>query len=789
MMTAGEIIRLTAFLRKWGGNMRTVWIVVMSGLRKNKGQTAGMLILMLLTAMFLNIGLSMYFGIENYYDERAEELNTPHFSTQEKEGIPNTPRFHFIESFPGVEEVETQSILHGIGALIMNGEQAATSVIIADGNAKQQMNPPHLVGRYKPLEGDAVYIPYGIYLSGGYSIGDTFELELAGTAMDFTVAGCTEEIFFGISPRIYISSAVFSQLQSQFEDNRFTLISARVEDGSAQSLSESYESAFANDENGGFLTISYPQVLTARVTNAASGALFIIVFSFIVLVVGVIAIRFCITNDMEENMTNIGVLKAAGCQNKQIILSIVLPYGIIAFAGGTAGVVLAQFILPMTGRILEPILGIPWKYKIGIVHMAASLILVLVIIIFFSLISSLRVDKLHPITALRGGKPDRHTRKNPMPLDKSHAPLSLAFTVKHLLLNKKQALMLTLIIAGLTFVSTFGLTVYYFVNSDGLRQSIMFEVIDISVELNDSAQGPAFRKRVQSLPQVTGIYGRDELKLDINGKQITTTIIEDFSSVDMNLVSGRFPLHDNEIIMGSGAMRVLGLSLGDWVSVKINGTDAMYLIVGTIQTQAERGMAAVLDWSGIRVIQPDFVFDAYAVVLTQEADGYSLADYLSSTESSIISDIFYTRPFIEVQLNVVKGIFANISIVLLLTAAVVVAMVLYMVIKTTILRERRQLGLQKALGFTSLQLMNQIALNLLPAAFIGAGMGTLGGILTFNPIYTAFLRDYGIVYSNIRIPHTWAAAIFLSLMMLTYAVSVFAAVGIRKITAYALITE
>jgi len=42
----------------------------------------------------------------------------------------------------------------------------------------------------------------------------------------------------------------------------------------------------------------------------------------------------------------------------------------------------------------------------------------------------------------------------------------------------------------------------------------------------------------------------------------------------------------------------------------------------------------------------------------------------------------------------------------------VVMLMLYLIVKTMIIRRRRELGIQKALGFTTLQLMNQIVWGL-----------------------------------------------------------------------------
>jgi hypothetical protein len=67
-----------------------------ANIRKSKGQAVGMLILMLISAMFLYIGLVMYFGVERFFDARAEELNAPHFVTLQSPTAPSDAQLAFI---------------------------------------------------------------------------------------------------------------------------------------------------------------------------------------------------------------------------------------------------------------------------------------------------------------------------------------------------------------------------------------------------------------------------------------------------------------------------------------------------------------------------------------------------------------------------------------------------------------------------------------------------------------------------------------------------------------------
>jgi len=115
--------------------------------------------------------------------------------------------------------------------------------------------------------------------------------------------------------------------------------------------------------------------------------------------------------------------------------------------------------------------------------------------------------------------------------------------------------------------------------------------------------------------------------------------------------------------------------------------------------------------------------------------------------------------------------------------------VLYLVIKTTIIRRRRELGIQKAIGFTTFQLMNQIAMGLSPSIIIGTVLGSAGGYLGFNAIFVALVRGMGIARADLPIPLAWVAVMCAALVVLAYTISLLTAWRIRKISAYTLVTE
>jgi len=137
----------------------------------------------------------------------------------------------------------------------------------------------------------------------------------------------------------------------------------------------------------------------------------------------------------------------------------------------------------------------------------------------------------------------------------------------------------------------------------------------------------------------------------------------------------------------------------------------------------------------------------------------------------------------------IGGIFSAVAVGIVSVTVFVVTLTLYMVIKTVILRRRRELGIQKAVGFTTLQLMNQIALNMTPAIVSGVITGALIGYFGFNPMMMAFTAGMGVARLNLPIVLGQVIVVCSALIALAYIVSMLIAVRIRKISAYALVTE
>ena len=778
--------------------MKNILILTFADIRKRKSQSVGLLLFVLIAAMFMNIGFAMSFGIGKFFDERAEELYAEHFVGIFEEGAPGIKEgWAFAEKYKGVNEIKTVEAVGGWGEFFMNGDEYISLLMLKPVRESQTMNPAALIGEHQPLTSDAIYIPYFMFYEGGFELGDTFRIRLSGRDFYFRIAGATEEIMFGALTnsfhRFYISDEKYTEMHTLLPDNCLTLLSVRLEN--VDDLIFFHEQYVREISQTGLLFIlTYDHARAVRVEIPMIAAVFVTAFSGILLIISLIVIRFRILNSIEENMTNIGAQKAVGFTSGQIISAIVIQFTLIALIGGILGIALSQVAIPYIINILMPIFALPWNPGFDVLTALLSIMTVLLTVIIISFLSSSRINRLHPLIALRGGILTHSFRKNSVPLEKSRVPLNFALSLKQILQNKKQAITISIIIALVTMMSVSAMGINYNMNEgrEGFVSAAFGEMPEVALQLKNAEDGEAFKERMSRHPDVRKVFGYQTTtsQILVNETGMYASIVEDSSLLEANsMLSGRKPKHNNEIAIGTAVSKIIGKTTGDTVTVRIDETEKEYLISGVIQVMNNGGFNGLITADALRELQPDFVFDEFFIYLHDGVDSEEFIEIMRESESDILGMAISIKVQLETMFESIGAMFAAVAVGIVIVTGLIVMLVLYMVIKTTILRRKRELGIQKAVGFTTLQLMNQIALSMTPVILIGVVMGAVGGFFGFGPMMNIMLSSAGIVKIDLPVPMGQVAIICILLVGLAYAVSMAIARRIRKISAYGLVSE
>ena len=200
---------------------------------------------------------------------------------------------------------------------------------------------------------------------------------------------------------------------------------------------------------------------TSRVLMAFIMAVMVIAFAFIIVAVCLIVVRFRISNSIEEDMAKIGSLKAIGYTSRQIILSIVLQFVLIALTASILGIILSYMTTPIISDVFAQQSGIKWIQGFDLYISTMSLGLIIIIVMLIAYISSRKIKRLNPIVALRGGIITHNFKKNHLPLEHSRGNISFFLAIKNLLQNKKQGIMITIIMFAVSFTGVFAVVMFY----------------------------------------------------------------------------------------------------------------------------------------------------------------------------------------------------------------------------------------------------------------------------------------------------------------------------------------
>jgi putative ABC transport system permease protein len=783
--------------------MEKIRTLTVANIRKNKGSSVSLLILTMIAAALLDLGLVLYVDFGAYFDARAEQLNAPHASILQSKDISTDEQEKYLKEYPGVEEFEKQQVIAGYGDYYMNGSKAPGIVIFADAEREQRMNPPKLIGPSLSLDDDAIYVPYLMKTTGGYELGDDFKINLADKEIRFKIAGFTEEIPYGAGMntiyRFYVSDDAYRGLSEKFPGQRCYLQSVRLEDsglGMQIQLDYAKEFFYSQQIEGAsslfIQSISYDAVKTSRTFIPTITSVIVIAFAAILLLISLIVIRFRVINSIEEGMTNIGVLKAMGYGSRTIIASITAQFGGITAAGGIAGVVLSQLALPVLGDILGSQSAVRWAPSFNFGLAAGTVLIVLAAVTLIAFAASRRIRWLQPLTALRQGIRPHNFKKNRAPLDRSHGPVSLLLALKQLMNNKRQAAMIAVIIAFVSFTSVAAMSIYYNigVETDEFTTLIAGEVPDAGLMLKDRERTDRLIEKLKERPEVRKAFGYQNVNLLIDEYDVDTFIARDFGALEGKMLyEGRYPKYDNEVALNGLFAEFLGKKIGDRVTVTQGGAEKEFLVTGIIQMMQNEGVNMIMTYDGLLTVQDDYRFDQIYVYLEEGTAAKDFIADVKSSEGDVFTSTADMGDILDAQFSSYGGVFALVALGVLAVTAMVIALSLYLVIRTMIVRRKRELGIQKALGYTTLQLMLQTALIFTPVVAIGVAAGGLAGYFGFNPLFAALTHSAGIIETNMPAPTAWAAAACLALVAFAYLMSMLVAGSIRRISPYTLVSE
>ena len=227
-----------------------------------------------------------------------------------------------------------------------------------------------------------------------------------------------------------------------------------------------------------------------------------------------------------------------------------------------------------------------------------------------------------------------------------------------------------------------------------------------------------------------------------NKQSLTTRAFSDTSTiVGGSIIEGRWPKYSNEVLMATNAANKLGVSVGDVVTVKNDMADETFIVCGTCQTMNNMGMMAFMTLDGLAKTTP--LPDTMNIHVNLKP-GYTFSDFEKEFKD-VYPDVTVTD-FTEASrqtVGLITGGLKALAYFVALITILIVAFVESLIVRTNINRQWRNLGVSKALGFTSRQLIVQVMMSNLPSIIIGVTIGLLFSPFLGGKLMVATMSIFG----------------------------------------------
>jgi len=784
--------------------MKSLFFIAGQNLKKKRSDAIVFFVLITLATVLLYTSISVFTGMDKVIDRAYESARTADLlfmSNVDAEKIKE-----IMTSQEEVVEYEASDCLYLLDSEYRGEEEEETKQAqIFFGKIDEERAIGKITGiDSMEVEYNSVVLPYYMKAAEGFKVGDVCYFTIGDKEYKFTIAGFCEDPLFATPTNVsvygaYISSACMADMIKEnktAEASKYVQHKVRLKEG---------ENSFEFDQK---LTTIFTQELPelANTTNIGvnwesmrggvgmmSGISMgiLLVFSLLLILVVLIIIRFSIRNHIEMNLKNVGILQAAGYTSRQLNFSVLIEMGIVAMTSVIAGIVLGVAGSSVIGGFEGVMLGLSWTQTWSLKSLCLTVVIIMGTVLSVAFLCGRIYKKISVLEALRGGIRTHNFKKNHFGFDKTKMPVSLALAGKNLMNEKAKNLSVFCIVMILAFSACMGFGLYenFAVRKDALLKMVGVESGDLIIAGGDME---AIGEELEGWEEIESVLYYSGISLKLESKEEETSVSCDVwkdPALARNemVIDGRLPIYDNEIVVTNNIAKILDVEVGDTIYVTGQGERMNYIVCGIDQKINNMGLKALMSQEGAKRLngsnQAFFLYLYTKDDVTYEHMSKKLLDNypdMSMTDSE--------KSVVSIMNSVVMAMVA-ICVIFVVITIFVVAMVEVLLVKSKIIRERKNLGLNKALGFTTGQLVLQTMLMNLPMITFGAVCGTILSNYLMEPMVLICLSFCGIEKCPFTINFGWMVVTVVGIIVVAAAASLFSAVKIRNIEPVKMLTE
>ena len=769
-------------------------LLARANVRKAKGQTAAIVVLVLLSSMMMNIWLMLSMDYRKNFDRCHDRLNDGHVNLAAyvvgddfKDFISDT-----LNERGDVTDYTVSSAFCAPFSYEYNGGELSQLGIIL----KKEDALSRRVGRFEITEEggseSGIYLPMLYSRGNNYAVGDTLKITILGEEFEYAICGFFNSAMVGSHNCNMMSFLMTEDKFEEFSKGTAALksayVSVRIKDVSrCEDISAELKDTISREFPNVVVTGNdYKMVSTSRYISQMICAGILSVMAFLVLLIGVVVISSNIANYIQENMQNLGALKAVGYSGGQIIAALIMQFSGISAVAAAAGIAVSYCVFPGVNEMMIAQTGIPYTVRLQPLPIVFTVIFITGVVSAAVYFSAKRIKKIEPITAMRQGIATHNFKKNHVQLEKTSLPLNAALAMKTMFGGLKQnvTVCVTMLVISLILVFSVTSARNTIVDIKPMIEMIAGEFADSAINVNLSREDELVSVLEEdSRVEKFYLFTNNSMEIQhVGGTTLYVSVVDDCSKMNNQsmAVEGRYPKYGNEFALAAKYAKENGIKIGDEVSLKVGNSQEKYIVSGFTQCSNSLGKDCIMTRDGYEKLSalPNVT---YYINLAEGTDIDGFNSEISDIFGSDVNAAQNVLSIIESTGGVYVMLMTFLVIAIVIISCIVIIFVMYLLVRTMLNNKKRDYGILKALGFTTGQLIMQTAMSFMPSIIISSAVGIAVSMRILNPLMAVFLSGIGVVKGTFIIPAELCVIAGIALVIFAFGAACLMSLRIRKI--------
>jgi putative ABC transport system permease protein len=588
----------------------------------------------------------------------------------------------------------------------------------------------------EPAPGE-VYVPVKYQQAFGLKAGDTLTVSTDRGPFVLAVRGVVKDAQMAASAnsatRVLISGTDFGRLR-QAGGLPEVIVEYRLTDaGRANDFQGAYESDEALPKNGPAITGQQIQIINTFSDGLSAMAL--IMVSLLLIAVALLTLRFVITGTLEDEVQEIGAMKAIGIPDRAILGMYLSKYVVLSSVACLVGGVLAVFATNVLTRNLQANYAAAevglWTFLVPLIALVA--VFLIVIAICRNVLR--RIKKIEVVNALVHGstlnekQTARRARRQERSVRRAGLASSSGTSVNRRLafLDLRAEARQWVLVPIVFFLTAVLITVP--ANLLSTFESPQF-VTYLGAPERDLRVDLQFQDKVDSLRQtVAAALEGDERLTDLEayasvqyrtegaeGSVSLPVEVGDYSGETIRFTQGGAP-GAGQIALSAMNASELRVGVGDTMTVERGGTSTEVEVSGVYQDLTAGGKTAKMHGE---ITQGASAYIFYANVADGE-DPVAVADTLEEKFPTAV--VFPMAEYLEQTFAGTTNAFRSAAWLALVFGIGVATLVTSLFLKLRLTRDRSTMGVLSAIGFSTGELVAQVRTKTLVTVIAGTLLG------------------------------------------------------------------